>query len=179
MAIHDTEDKEWWVIYGEKLEYKFIRVVAPRIGLLAVRNPEKERDPKAPDLLIDEDYKLADLKTQHTPFFRAGELYRIDPRYAVTFNRSDYEYYRDKYPGVHVIFWVDWQETEKSIGGRLYRVEPLTGVWRCTLDHIGAMVRAGKAPLHEYERRRGDDRGNARDSYVLDLREMICLWRRP
>jgi hypothetical protein len=178
MPIHDTEDKEWWVIHGEELEYKFIRDVAPRIGFYTVRNPEKERDPTAPDLLIDEDCKLADLKTQNTPFFRAGELYQIDPRYAVTFNKNDYDRYCNEYPDIHIVFWVQWQETERLINGKIYRVEPLTGVWRCTLDEIRRMIRAG-SPLHKYERRRNDDRGNAQESYVLDLRKMACVRCRP
>jgi len=176
--MHDTEDKKWWVEYGARQEVWFVNEIAPKIGLVAELNPEKNTNPFAPDLLVDEDKKLADLKTQYTPFFKARELFPsagLDPTYTVTFNKKDYERYLENYPNIHIIFWVNWQEIEYKEDSRIYRVKPLKGVWRCTLNDITHFIHAG-APLHEYKRRKDDDRGNAKDSYLLDLRKMECVY---
>jgi hypothetical protein len=67
---HDTEDRSWWYIHGERLEERFVSICRERLKIGAMINPEKARDSTVPDLVVEG--VLADLKTQNTPFFTAG-----------------------------------------------------------------------------------------------------------
>ena len=166
----DTENKEPWLAFGEQREDTFIKEVAPRLGLSARKNPEKETDPTAIDLIVDG--KPTDLKTQETPFFTAEKKYDLPPQYVVTFNENDYYRYKEK-NSLDVIFWVRWHETVKGWGAS---VEPMEGVWRVSFEHIEADIDEREVPLHQYKRRKGDLK-NANASYLLNLRTMDCLAR--
>jgi hypothetical protein len=176
--MHSTEDKSWWVQnYGVPLEEYFISNVAPKISYVNIKiNPEKTVNPYAADLLITSTGRLADLKCQQTPFFKALELYKMDPQYTVTFNQKDYIRYLEHYPNITIIFWVRWDKTSytsnKNDNAKIYTVKPMNGVWSCELSHIVDWVNKKRAPLHTYIRRRDDHEGNARDSYLLDLNLM-------
>jgi hypothetical protein len=170
--MHDTEDKLWWCVHGEQQENEFVDLVAPQVGLYAIINPEKRTNKYAPDLLIDPAGTIADLKAQSTPFFTVEKTYPgYDRNYAVTFNRKDFLRYRENYPEISIIFWIKWTFLTY---GRLM-VSPIYGVWRCEFSQIEEFVKEG-APLHHYGRRVNDTNGNGRDSYVLDLRRMECLY---
>jgi hypothetical protein len=171
--VHNTEDKQWWVIEWAKREVLFVEKVCPELGLLAGINPEKSSNRYAPDLVVSG--LIADLKCQQTPFFKARDLYGLDPQFAVTFNRKDYLRYKEQYPTIIVYFWVDWQGREKVIRGTRYAVQPLAGVWRAAFSALAALIESEQAPLHTYQRRQGDTQGNARDSYIIDLRRLECL----
>ena len=171
---HDTEDKQWWVIEWAKKENLFVNEVCPRLGLNAIMNPAKGTDPYAHDILVDG--KIADLKCQQTPFFKAGDLYNILSQYAITFNRKDYLRYRKMYPNIHIFFWIDWQTLEIQIGGKPYKVAPMSGVWKATLPQIKELIEGGNVPLHSYKRRQNDVSGNAKNSYILDLRLLEQLY---
>src|SRR3989344_8017214 len=106
---HDTEDKSWWLLHGAQLEERFVEVCCKHLHLSAAINPVKITNPTAPDLVVNG--RLADLKTQNTPFFTAAR-YGLDPRFAVTFNRKDYERYKRFYPDIDIYYWVDWTQTE-------------------------------------------------------------------
>lgn len=166
--MHNTEDKPYWVGTGEQAEGPFVEIVCPVLKLHGRRNPAKGHDPYAPDLIVDE--QLADLKHQTTPFFKAGMLYALDPQYTVTLNVKDYERYSQNYPEIVIYIWVNWRELQKNINGKLYEVEPMRGVWRVSLRALREQVESGQQPIHSYQRRRNDMRGNAKDSYVFDLR---------
>ena len=134
-VLHDTEDKDWWVVYGADLEKKFVEKVCPKIGLKGKINPKKEIDPTAPDLIVNN--RLADLKTQNTPFFtvsrynkRVGEnKLPFDPTFTVIFNKIDYLIYRELYPNLDIYFWVHWKQTKyNSKNGRVINVLPISGV---------------------------------------------------
>lgn len=168
--MKNVEDKEVWLEFGEEKEREFVLDIASKIGLRAIINPEKKENPYAPDLRIDDDYKIADLKTQETPFFTANK-YGYDPRYTVTFNQTDYLEYMEQYPGMDILFWVNWDTLE----GYGRKILPLQGVWRCTINDIAQFVKEG-ARLHPYINRQDDNQGNARESYMLDVRKMKCLW---
>jgi hypothetical protein len=168
-----NEDKGWWVEAWRAAEDVFVENVAPYLGLAAAINPTKASDPYAPDLIVAG--SLADLKCQSTPFFRARELYGLDPRFVVTFNRKDYERYRELYPEVVVYFWVAWTTAEKVIGGRTFSVEPMRGVWRVPFAALNERIDRGEAPLHAYRQRVGDTKGNALDSFLFDLNSFECL----
>ncbi|MFB6101212.1 MAG: hypothetical protein ABEJ73_01435 [Haloplanus sp.] len=164
----DTENKKPWLAFGEQREATFVEDVAPTIGLDAQRNPAKDDDPTALDLLVDGD--PADLKTQETPFFTAEKHYDLPPQYVVTFNANDYHRYRRK-ANPAIYFWVRWYDELAGYGAE---VEAMEGVWHTPFSHIEELIESERAPRHRYQRRRGDP-DNANASYLLDLRTMDCL----
>lgn len=113
---------------------------------------------------------LADLKTQNTPFFTAGR-YGLDPRFAITFNRKDYERYKKLYPEIVIYFWIDWTQTT----WRESHVEYLGGVFRLPFAQVATLIENG-APEHQYiHRQRPGDR-NAKSSFLLDIRSFEELF---
>jgi hypothetical protein len=171
-TMPDTEDKPLWLGLGEELERSFIESVAPKLGLSVRRNPDKDSDPTAPDLLVNGE--LADLKCQRTPFFSARR-YGKDPGRTVTFNVKDYCRYLQKWPDLWIYFYVKWEVTSYPPGKADIEVQPLHGVWRVRATGVQELVRSGRAPRHSYRRRRDDRRGNARDSYLLSLDDLECV----
>jgi hypothetical protein len=158
---HDTEDKGWWLRHGEKLEVQFVELCKVKLGLDAHINPDKKNDPMVPDLIVGG--VLADLKTQNTPFFTASR-YGVDPRFAVTFNRKDYERYKKLYPSIVLYFWLNWTQTE----WKGTRVDYYGGIFRLSFPELALVIERG-APEHTYQRREGDTAGNAKSSFVLDV----------
>lgn len=174
---HDTEDKAWWVEKGASDELDFIQHIAPQIPLDARPNPQKAHDPFAHDLYVGD--SRAELKHQTTPFFTAGVKYAFEPRFTVTFNKKDLHRYHETYPALQVYYWVNWEQTELHLHGTRYNVLPLHGVWLAPLPSIIDSLQARQPPLHPYKRRVDDDKGNAKSSYLLDLRWFDCLWLDP
>lgn len=173
-ALHDPQDKSWWLEAGLRREVGFVETIAPGLGLTAIINPAKEHDPYAPDLMVNGG--LADLKCQTTPFFRAESFYGVPVRYAVTFNRVDCQRYAEQHPDIDLVWWVHWDQTIMRFrDGSTVRTAPLAGVWIVPFQAVAAGIDADNYTLHEYIHRRGDMRGNARDSYVLDLRDFDQL----
>lgn len=164
---HDTEDKSWWLQHGENLELEFVAKCQNLLGLEIIINPIKQQDKTAPDLLFQG--QIADLKTQNTPFFSASR-YRIDPRFCVTFNRKDFERYEAFYPEIIIFFWVDW----KQLSYKEFSIDHLAGIYRIEFKQLREIVRKG-APEHTYLRRKDDTLGNAKSSFLFDVREMTNL----
>lgn len=168
-ALHNTEDKQFWCKRSLVDEVEFVQY-ANYLGLDARINPAKTHDKYAPDLIVND--RLADLKQQTLPFFRAGDFYGVDPQYAVTFNEKDYVRYRIKYPNIVVYFWINWTIIQMDLGGITYNVNPMAGIWRAEMWMIEKQI----DNIHYYRRRTGgnnelfDPQGNAKASYVLDLR---------
>jgi hypothetical protein len=162
--MHDTEDKRWWCKHGQQLEVAFVDNCA-RIGLRARINPDKATNVYAPDLIVND--CLADLKAQTTPFFSARQ-YGMNPRFTVTFNRKDFERYRELYPDLVVYFWINWQ----TLAWRDINVKPLSAVFRSPFDRIASLVTSGGAVEHQYRRREDDRSGNARSSFLIDARSL-------
>lgn len=165
---HSTEDKGWWLRHGERLEVRFVQLARTKLELDAYINPAKADDPTVPDLIVDGE--VADLKTQNTPFFTAAR-YGLDPRFAVTFNRKDYERYKNRYPSIIVYFWIDWTQTEWNG----YRVDYYGGIFRVPFTILARMIEHG-APEHRYKYRQDDNVGNAKTSYILDVRSFESLF---
>lgn len=171
--MHDTEDKRWWCQHGEGLEDRFVRICNDKLGLRAKINPEKKNNKFAPDLLING--RLADLKVQNTPFFKARELFGVEPTYAVTFNRKDYYRYLSEYPDIDIFYWVEWKTLEKEIRGKTYRVDRLCGIYTLPFQEVKKLIESG-AKEHGYLRRAFDQMGNAKSSFVLDIRKFKRLF---
>src|SRR5690606_20401686 len=115
------------------------------------------------------------LKTQNTPFFTARK-YNCDPQYTVTFNRNDADRYRIEEPELDIYFWVDWiaveyfkKSTHKSYADTHVSVNPMNGVWKVSFKDLDAIIQ--DSPLHEYQQRINDTKGNARDSYLINLND--------
>lgn len=164
----DNEDKMWWVEHGLALEHLFVEEVCPKIGLKAIMNPNKETDPMVHDLFINN--KIADLKTQNTPFYTASMYKKSDgtrynPSRTVTFNYKDLVRYRHLYPHILVAFWVNWPNTEKYG----CEVDAINGVWLIDLDQIEKLIDEGRMRIHNYQNRVNDTNGNAKVSYLIDL----------
>ena len=165
---HHTEDRGWWYLHGEGLETSFVSLCQTRLRLDARINPEKEHDRTVPDLVVEG--RLADLKTQNTPFFTSGR-YRLDPRFTVTFNRKDYERYKHLYPGIEIYFWLDWKQTESRWGV----VDYYGGFFRLPFSDVAALIEKG-APEHHYIHRQYPGDRNAKSSFLLDVRMFEALF---
>lgn len=110
----NTEDKEKWYLEGESIEYKFIAETVPQLGLDIIINPEKKEKPWVIDFYDRTNKRYADLKTQNTPFFTAKKYKHdgiaYDPAYTVTFNKKDYENYKQNYPGGDIYWNIEWTQ---------------------------------------------------------------------
>lgn len=161
----DLQNKILWCKDGEKIEEAFVKLYGTQLDLII--NPEKETNPYAPDLL-EGGKQIADLKTQNTPFFKAHDLYGIDPTYAVVFNRKDAVRYWRQYKDIVIYFWVEWHSVKFVMGQTIKEVEFLNGVWR--IDFLELVEILKTAQSHTYQQRVNDVKGNAKDSFVLDVR---------
>ena len=160
---HNTEDKVWWLQHGLELEYQFVEICTNDLKIKAEINPAKSDSPTAPDLLVDG--KIADLKVQNTPFFSASK-YSMDPRYTVTFNRKDFERYSSLYPDIVIYFWVNWTQ----LAWKDFRVQKLNVICKADFSQIADQVTSGTAKEHSYIHRQDDEKGNAKSSFLLDIR---------
>lgn len=164
----DTENKIAWCFYGRKKEDVFVDDICPYLGIKAIINPEKKTNVYAPDLIVDG--IVSDLKYQGLPFFTAGIKWGKDPQYAVSFNCKDYERYTQKYPDINIYFWINWERTQFSE----LSVRPMWGVWEIPFPVLSYIIDRNPV-VHAYERRTNDSQGNAKSSYILDVRECHCI----
>lgn len=169
----DVENRLVWYIHGERKEESFVRIFQNQLNVII--NPEKEYNRMAIDLINPTTNLLIDLKTANTPFFTAERNYGISPQFAVTLNEIDVRRYQEYYPGMTIYFWVDWIAVKYVSPNQRYtsnsiEVEPMQGVWSISLQQVVTMIQNEEVPLHGYINRQNDQRGNAQESYVLDLR---------
>lgn len=165
----DTENRESWYREGERREDSFVGLYGKILSV--IKNPAKTLDPTVLDLFHTKENMLCDLKDQSTPFFMAGKKYGIDPQFAVTFNKKDKDRYIEKTQGsdIYVYFWVRWKK-EKRYGVSIKETDKVYRIrFNELIDHLT------QDKLHEYERRKVDNRPNAKSSYVVDVRNMELL----
>ena len=160
----DLQNKTIWCKNGERIEEVFVSKYGGQLNLSI--NPEKSINKYAPDLICSTG--IADLKTQNTPFFNSEKLYGIDPSYAVVFNRKDAERYWRLYRDIVIYFWVQWQSVKIEMGNIQKEVEYIEGVWSITFADLLVLLRV--APEHYYRQRVADKTGNAKSSFILDVR---------
>jgi len=173
----DTEDKLAWCEEAHEDERQFVDQRLPELGIRGVVNPDKLVDRYTFDLKM---ILQSDLKSVRTPLFKAHELYGIDPQYAVTFNIKDALRYRQRYPNILVIFDVWWQTLEwTDRQGVVYKVAPMRATHCGFLDDIRRAVKKSGNQVLTYQRRAGDTAGNAKDSYVFDVRDLAKLLDTP
>lgn len=174
-----TEDKQHWVDeYGVKTELRFLQTLSHH-GIDAIINPDKRHDGHVHDLSLVT--WPGELKTVETPLFKAKANYGFDPQFTVTLNHKDTRHYEIHCPHVMIFFHVVWQkEVEKVIGGTRYAVKPMQGVWMVWFPMFQYLLETSpdSFPTIEYERRRDDENGNAKESYVFDVRLFPRLFRK-
>ena len=152
--MHNTEDKAYWVQRGRDLEDLFHETV--HIEGCGVSYPTaKIDDPYGHDFLLT---RPMDLKVQAEPFRKAEELFNIPPRYAISINLKDLQRYTKMYPNIVFVVVVLF-EGEMEIR-------------QMTLQRARELVANDSAKRHEYRYRKGDQSGNAKVSYIFDLRHL-------
>lgn len=167
LEYEDLQDKLYWCELGETKEKAFVRRFGSDFAYEI--NPAKSKDRYALDLISSKSGKLTDLKSQHTPFFTAGSKYNIDPNYAVVFNVKDKVRYEAYYPNIDVLYYVNWVAIKALIYGRLYEVAPFEAIYQISFGELLTIL--SRSPIHTYRERVGDRLGNAKESYIFDIRE--------
>lgn len=160
-----NQDKQAWIRRGVGRERLFLELRQKHPILQGIA-PSGE-DKYVPEFVYQGQY--LDLKSVYKPFYRAGQKYGVNPDFAVPLNVVDVRDCNEKYPGCQIVFWVRWDtSTDYEV-----TVNKQDGVW--FLSHEKMNELASKAHVHTYQERTNDTEGNARDSYILDLRHMERL----
>ena len=164
----------WCEEYGDKIERSFCVDRLYDLGLTGFMNLEKKQNVYAHDMFS---VFPADLKTVRTPFFKSWEKFEIDPQYAVTINMKDIQRYKELYPNIVVVFDVLWDEKicKKFIEGVEYGVKPMHKTYAGFIQDIRSAVVACGNKKVEYQGRVNDTGGNAKASYVFDVRKLQQL----
>jgi hypothetical protein len=156
--MRDSEDKEWWCAEGVRLENKFLREVSVRGWDIEVA-PDKANNPYHHDFQIT---VPSDLKSISTPFNTSEQKYGIPTEYAITINEKDFVRYAEKYPNIIILLDVKFPQSER----RLFSI---------TLPRARKLIQDNKAFRHAYIHRVDDVDGNAKASYVFDVRDLDQL----
>lgn len=163
----DLQDKQSWCEHGRKLEDLFVEKFGKTLSLEI--NKEKTDSVYVIDMYNTEEGLLSDLKTQNTPFFLAGKKYNIDSQFAVVFNKKDKLNYIEKTSNgsdIYIYFWVQWKKQERFN----VQVLGIDAIFRVKFSDLLKMLDEDK--LHEYKQRKNDTKGNAKSSYVIDIRNL-------
>ena len=163
----DLQDKQSWCEHGRKLEDLFVEQFGKKLSLEI--NKAKADSVYVIDMYNTQEGLLSDLKTQNTPFFLAGKKYDIDPQFAVVFNKKDKLNYIEKTSNgsdIYIYFWVKWKKQERFN----VKVLGIDAIFRVKFSTLLEMLNEDK--LHEYKQRKNDTRGNAKSSYVIDIRNL-------
>jgi len=147
-----NEDKDSWCSLGEEQEHLFLRQNTFD-GVEFNLNSDKEHDKFTHDFTMT---VPCDLKTIRTSWRTAEEKFGIPNRYAISINRKDVERYQSLYPNIFLIL---------DVKTNLYSGYHLTDLERLILH-----IRTGVAKEHFYKDRVDDTNGNAKSSYVFDIR---------
>ena len=150
----DNEDKKAWCDAGALAEKDFV-ATNRLIGWGISMNPAKQKDVYTHDLI---GVLPMDLKSIREPWRKSQELFGIPPEYAISINLKDLKRYDELYPNIIVILDVQW-----------------SGVYMITVERAKALITSGKAVRHEYKNRVDDTKGNAKASYIFDLRDLDKL----
>lgn len=84
-------------------------------------------------------------------------------------NRKDTVRYYKNYPNIIIYFWVEWHSVAYQKGDFYQEVEYINGVFKIPFRYLVEILK--NAPLHKYLQRVDDKKGNAKSSFVLDIRD--------
>lgn len=165
---YGNEINAWWVLHGETPEKDFLAICNEKLKIDAGLNLPRPDNSFCPALLIDG--RAAELKTQVTPFFTA-KRYGLDPRWIFTFDREDYERYRNHCPDVDIYFWLDWQllkwnNTDLEYLAGIYRL-PFRKIIELITDVPEHIFRVGKKPKAK----------KPKSFFLLDIRQLELLFQ--
>ena len=147
----DLEDKKSWCEAGELAEKDFV-ATNKLMGWAVAMNANKHQDPYTHDLV---GVVPIDLKSTREPWRKSQELFGIPPEYAISINQKDIVRYVKLYPNIIVLLDVAW-----------------AGVYMITMSRAKTLITTGKAVKHQYKNRKDDTKGNAKVSYIFDLRDL-------
>lgn len=170
--VRFNEDKEAWCRAAECEEREFVAQRLIELGIEGQINPQKAVDKFTHDLVLT---VRSELKTRKTPFFMAKTIFGLDPQYAVTLNYKDERRYAELYPDIIVMFDVKWEELSKTIGGTTYEVQPMHETYAGFLGDIRRAIEADGGQRHRYRNRVDDTNGNAKTSWIFDVRRLHRL----
>ena len=166
-VIADTEDKTWWIGWGNQKEQDFLKLCAREAILPGIKKSSGSKF--RPEYTYQGGY--LDLKTVETPFFLAQKHYGVDSNFAVSLNKPDVLDCTYKYPKCQLVFWVQWvSEIKYGVA-----VETRHEIRFLSYERMRELV--SHAPEHIYQKRIDDNKGNAKESYILDLRDMEFIWQ--
>jgi hypothetical protein len=152
--VIDNEDKKSWCQAGELAEKDFV-ATNKLVGWGLAVNPNKHDDIYTHDLV---GMVPMDLKSIREPWRKSQQLFGIPSDYAISINLKDLRRYAELYPNIIIILDVEW-----------------SGIYMMTVARAKTLITNGKAVKHEYKNRKDDTKGNAKVSYVFDLRDLDRL----
>jgi len=138
-------------------------------------NPEKEWNVFAIDLVLSFEGSgtfQTDLKSVGTPFFKANDIFGLDPQYTASFNLSDSAEYATR-NDILVMFDLNWggENLSRTYGLRTYSVEPMRETYVGTVAQVWGAIGDSGWILWPYKDRVGK-RGNSRWSWIFDARHL-------
>ena len=147
----NNEDKLAWCEHGDNLEKEFV-IKSFDSGISLLRNPAKHENKYTHDLFAVFPSDLKSIKTQ----FNTADRYGIPRDYAITINEKDIKRYQEKYPNIVLLLDIEYPSYK--------------GVRFASINRITKLIGMDKAKKHDYIHRVDDKNGNAKSSYVFDLR---------
>ena len=151
----DNQDKLAWCAKGESQERDFV-AKAPIQGWGIAMNPAKHSDPYSHDHIAT---IPMDLKTMDTQWRKSEELFGIPTDFAVSINQKDFVRYSRLYPNILIVLDVKWLDKRFIL----------------TLNRARKLIREERAKTHEYRDRKDDRQGNAKISYIFDVRDLDAI----
>ena len=118
------------------------------IGRLAVADEDRE------PVVVDWRAPVAE------PFYRANELYGLDPTFTISLNRAPLARYL-QHRDFMMIVWVMWDANER-FG---HSVEAHHSIWMARLSDL--LPHLLVAPVHHYGQRVHDTQGNNKESFLI------------
>ena len=152
----DNQDKKAWCEAGTLAEGDFLASQSIK-GWGLSWNPAKYSDPYAHDFLA---IVPVDLKTMTTQWIKAYELFGISSDNAISINEKDFVRYSSIYPNIIILCDVQWLNKRFTL----------------TLPRARDLIHKGLAYRHEYLQRKGDNKGNAKISWIFDVNDLdeVC-----
>lgn len=114
-----------------------------------------------------------ELKYAQTPFFLSESKYGIPPRFAYTFDVKDELHYKALGREFYLVIFIDYPE----FYGFGQSIKPLRDIYLTTWSALNVLIQDAIRTnrIHTYKNRVNDQIGNGRQSYILDVRNLIPM----